>query len=144
MENNSLKVRSLCRNCVALSYCILLHRNCYVTALRCHMKDKLILTWNAVMLQWLVAESNRYIGTATQGNGIKNRLLQQDDGVFITQCDKTVWDLHRGSNADRLHHKVFAHIFVTWRQCNCMDSRRLISNGNTFVIIWNGADFKFL
>ena len=36
------------------------------TALRCRMKVKFILTWNAVMLRSLAAESNRYIGTATQ------------------------------------------------------------------------------
>ena len=54
------------RNCVALQHCTALHRNCDVTALWCHMKVKFILTWNAVMLRWLLAESNQYIGTATQ------------------------------------------------------------------------------
>ena len=53
-------------NCVALPHCILLRRNCDVTALRCRMKVKFILTWNGVKLGWLAAESNRYIGTATQ------------------------------------------------------------------------------
>ena len=42
-------------NCVSLSHCtcILLHRNCDVTALRCRMKVKFILTWHAVTLRWL-------------------------------------------------------------------------------------------
>ena len=48
-------------NCVALPHCNLLHRNCDVTALRCRMKIKFILTWNAVMLWWLTAESNWYM-----------------------------------------------------------------------------------
>ena len=51
---------------VALPHCTILHRNCDVTALRCRMKVKFILTWNAVMLRWLASESTRYIGTATQ------------------------------------------------------------------------------
>ena len=38
----------LCRNCVALPHCTLLHRNCDDTALRCRMKVKFILTWNVV------------------------------------------------------------------------------------------------
>ena len=52
----------LCRNCVVLPHCTLLHRNCDVTALilLCCMKVKFILTWNAVMLWWLAAESNWY------------------------------------------------------------------------------------
>ena len=37
-----------------------------VTALRCRMKVKFNLPWNAVKLWWLAAESNRYIGTAMQ------------------------------------------------------------------------------
>ena len=53
-------------NCVALPHCTLLHRNCDVTALRCLMKVKFILTWNVAMLRWLAAESNQYISTATQ------------------------------------------------------------------------------
>ena len=53
-------------NYVALPHCTLLHRSCDVTALRCCIKVKFILTWNAVKLRWLVAESNRYIDTATQ------------------------------------------------------------------------------
>ena len=56
----------LCCKWVALPHCTLLHRNCHVTALRCQRKVKLILTWNVVMLWWLVAESNRCISTATQ------------------------------------------------------------------------------
>ena len=51
---------------IALCCRIFLHRNCDVTELRCRMKVKFILTWNAVMQQWLAAESNWYIGTATQ------------------------------------------------------------------------------
>ena len=54
------------RNCTVLPHCTALHRNCNVTALRCRIKVKFILTQNAVMLQWLAAESNRYIDTATQ------------------------------------------------------------------------------
>ena len=54
------------RNCVALSHCTLLHRNCDVTVLRSRMKVEFILTWNAVMLRWLAAESNLYISTAMQ------------------------------------------------------------------------------
>ena len=53
-------------NCVALPHYTLLHRNCDVTPLQYRMKVKFILTWNAVMLRWLAAKSNRYIGTATQ------------------------------------------------------------------------------
>ena len=53
-------------NCVALPHCTLLQRICNVTALRCRMKVKFILARNAVKLRWLVAESNRYIGTTTQ------------------------------------------------------------------------------
>ena len=56
----------LLHNCVLLPHCTLLHRNCDVTALPCRMKVKLILTWSAVNLWWLAAESNWYIGTATQ------------------------------------------------------------------------------
>ena len=48
--------------CRTAPYC----RNCNVTALWCCMKVKLILTWNAVLLQWLAAESNWCIGTAAQ------------------------------------------------------------------------------
>ena len=38
----------LCRNCVVLPHCTVLHRNCDVTALRCRVKVKLILT----EMQW--------------------------------------------------------------------------------------------
>ena len=65
----------LCRNCVALPQCNVLHRNCDVTALWCHMKVKLILIWNDVMLQWLAAESNQYTSTTTQWNVRMNRPL---------------------------------------------------------------------
>ena len=53
-------------NCVVLPYCTLLHRNCNVTALHCHMKVKFILTWYVVMQWWLAAESSWYISTETQ------------------------------------------------------------------------------
>ena len=62
-----LKVRSYhAAILLTLSHCTKLHRNYDVTPLLCRMKVKFILTWKAVMLQWLAAESNRYIGTATQ------------------------------------------------------------------------------
>ena len=62
-------------NCTVLPHCTALHRNCNVTALRCRIKVKFILTQNAVMLQWLAAESNQYIGTATRLQCSMNRPL---------------------------------------------------------------------
>ena len=49
------------RNCVALLHCTLLHRNCDATAVRRPMKVTFILTWTAVKLWWLAAESNWHI-----------------------------------------------------------------------------------
>ena len=51
-------------NCIALPHCSVLHRNCDVAALWCHLEVEFILTWNAVKLQWLAAESNRYTDIA--------------------------------------------------------------------------------
>ena len=64
-------------NCVALPHCNLLHRSCDVTStvLQFRMKVKFILTWNAVMLLWLAAESNLYIGITTQLRCSMNRPL---------------------------------------------------------------------
>ena len=67
-------------NCVALPQCTLLHRNCDVTALWCRMKVNFILTWNAVKLWWLAAESNQYISTATQLRCSMNEPLKYQHG----------------------------------------------------------------
>ena len=77
----------LCSNCVALLHCTLLHRNCDVkywcSWTWCCMKVKFILTWNAVMLQWLAAESNWYINIATQLQCVVNGPLLPT----VSQCN---------------------------------------------------------
>ena len=59
-----------------------LHRNCNVTVLRCRMKVKFILTWNVVML-WVAAESDQYIGTTMQLRCSMNGSLQHES--FVAQ-----------------------------------------------------------
>ena len=72
------------RNCTVLPHCTALHRNCNVTALQCCIKVKFILTQNAVMLQWLAAESNQYINTATQ-------LQCSMSGPLVWKTEKFMW-----------------------------------------------------
>ena len=57
---------TLHRNCVGLPHCTFLHRNCDVFALRCRMKVKIHFSSCAMKLRCFAAESNQYIGTATQ------------------------------------------------------------------------------
>ena len=61
-----LKVYSYYTAIALLSHCTLLHRTCDDTALQCRIKVKFILTWNAVNLRWLEAESNQYISVPMQ------------------------------------------------------------------------------
>ena len=59
---NSLRsFHTLSKLCCVITHCTLLHRNCDVTALRCYMEVKLILTCNTKKLWWLAAESNQYV-----------------------------------------------------------------------------------
>ena len=106
---STLKVRSYYATiCVALPHCTRLHRNYDVTALRCRMKVKFILTWNAVKLRWLAAESNRYISTATQLQCSMNR-------TFTVVGTKIICSMHLGFQHQQfLKQDIFCPICGLW------------------------------
>ena len=91
-SNNPKRPTKLRRNCIALLHSTFLHRNCNVTALQCRIKVEFILTWNWVMLGWLSAERNQYIGTTTQCWGTllvsKIESCGKGKGAVLEHCGK--------------------------------------------------------
>ena len=70
---------------------------CYCTVVS--HESKFILTWNAVMPQWLVPENNRYIGTKTQLRcSMNGHLYHKQLKVlewYITHVNSQIWiNLH--------------------------------------------------